>query len=53
MTTPHLCQVTYIWTDEGWLFLAVVIDLFRRQVAGGSLQKTMRRGTVIDALRMA
>ena len=53
MTTPHLCQVTYIWTAEGWLFLAVVIDLCRRQVLGRSLQESMTRGTVIDALRMA
>jgi putative transposase len=45
--------ITYIWTDEGWLFLAVVIDLFSRQVLGWSLQKTMTRDIVIDALRMA
>jgi transposase InsO family protein len=45
--------ITYIATDEGWLFLAVVIDLFSRQVVGWSLQETMTRGIVIDALRMA
>ena len=27
-------DITYIWTDEGWLYLAVVIDLFNRQVVG-------------------
>ncbi len=46
-------DITYIATDEGWLFLAVVIDLFSRQVVGWSLQETMTRGIVIDALRMA
>lgn len=46
-------DITYIATDEGWLFLAVVIDLYSRQVVGWSLQETMRRGIVIDALRMA
>ena len=45
-------DITYISTDEGWLFLAVVIDLFSRQVVGWSLQETMTRGIVIDALRM-
>lgn len=46
-------DITYIATDEGWLFLAVVIDLYSRQVVGWSLQETMTRGIVIDALRMA
>lgn len=46
-------DITYIATDEGWLFLAVVIDLFSRQVVGWSLQETMTRSIVIDALRMA
>jgi len=46
-------DITYIATDEGWLFLAVVIDLYSRHVVGWSLQETMTRGIVIDALRMA
>lgn len=46
-------DITYIATDEGWLFLAVVIDLFSRQVVGWSLQPTMTRDIVINALRMA
>jgi putative transposase len=45
--------ITYIHTDEGWLFLAVVIDLFSRQVVGRSLREHMTRDIVIDALRMA
>ena len=46
-------DITYIATDEGWLFLAVVIDLFSRQVVGWSLRQDMARELVIDALRMA
>jgi transposase InsO family protein len=46
-------DITYIQTDEGWLFLAVVIDLFSRQVVGWSLRADMTRDIVIDALRMA
>jgi len=46
-------DITYIATEEGWLFLAVVIDLFSRQVVGWSLRQDMRSELVIDALRMA
>ena len=46
-------DITYIATDEGWLYLAVVIDLFSRQVVGWSLREDMTSDIVIDALRMA
>lgn len=46
-------DITYIATEEGWLYLAVVIDLFSRRVVGWSLQPHMRRSLVIDALEMA
>ena len=46
-------DITYIATDEGWLFLAVVIDLFSRQVRGWSLREDMTSHIVIDAWRMA
>ena len=46
-------DITYIPTEEGWLFLAVVIDLFSRRVVGWSMQPDMRRDLVIDALEMA
>jgi putative transposase len=42
-------DITYIQTDEGWLFLAAVIDLFSRRAVGWSLQPDMRRPLVIDA----
>ena len=44
---------TYIATEEGWLFLAVVIDLFSRRVVGWSMRPDMQRDLVIDALEMA
>lgn len=46
-------DITYIWTTEGWLYLAVVIDLFSRSVVGWSMNKSMTRQLVMDALVMA
>lgn len=46
-------DITYIWTDEGWLYLATIIDLYSRAVIGWSVQSTMTRGLVCDALMMA
>ena len=46
-------DITYIPTDEGWLFLAVVIDLFSRRIVGWSLDDNMRCALVINALKMA
>ena len=46
-------DITYIPTHQGWLFLAVVIDLFSRRVVGWSMQPEMRSHLVIDALEMA
>ena len=51
--TVWVGDITSIATDEGWLFLAVVIDLFSRQVIGWSMREHMTRDIVIDALRMA
>jgi putative transposase len=46
-------DITYVATDEGWLYLAVVIDLFSRQVVGWSMKPHMQTDLVADALRMA
>ena len=46
-------DITYVRTDESWLYLAVVIDLFSRQVVGFAMHERMTRQLVIDALRMA
>lgn len=45
-------DITYIATEEGWLFLSVVIDLFSRKVAGWSMRPDIHRSPVIDALEM-
>lgn len=44
---------TYVWTAEGWLFVAVVLDLYSRRVVGWSMQPTMTAQLVMDALLMA
>jgi putative transposase len=46
-------DITYLWTDEGWLYLAIVLDLFNREVIGWSLKARMKTDIVIDALTMA
>lgn len=46
-------DITYVWTKQGWLFLAVVVDLFSRQVVGWSLDKTMTKELVLSALQQA
>ena len=46
-------DITYLWTDEGWVYLALVIDLFSRQVVGFAMSERMTRQLLIDALRMA
>lgn len=51
--TVYVSDITYIWTSEGWLYLAVVLDLFSRQIVGWSMNSQMDRTLVIDALRMA
>jgi len=40
---------TYVWTGEGWLFVAVVLDLYSRRVVGWSMQPTMTAQLVMDA----
>ena len=46
-------DITYIWTLEGWLYLAIVMDLFSRRVVGWSLSERLERGLALDALGMA
>jgi putative transposase len=49
----YVSDITYLWTQEGWLYLAVVIDLFSRKVVGWSISSRMQAGLVCDALKMA
>lgn len=51
--TAWVADITYIKTYEGWLYLAVVLDLFSRKVIGWSMQPTMTSDLVIKALLMA
>jgi putative transposase len=46
-------DMTYLWTDEGWLYLAIVLDLFNREVIGWSIKARMTADIVMDALTMA
>lgn len=48
-----VADFTYIWSAEGWLFVAVVLDLFSRRVVGWSMNNQMTAQLVIDALLMA
>jgi putative transposase len=53
---PNACwagDITYIWTDEGWLYLAVVLDFFNREVVGWSLKEELSTVLACDALNMA
>lgn len=48
-----VADMTYIWTTEGWLYLAVIIDLFSRRVVGWSMAEHMRTELVLTALKAA
>jgi len=51
--TKWVADTTYIWTAEGWLYLAVVLDLFSRMVVGWSMSATQDAMLVVQALQMA
>jgi Integrase core domain len=48
-----IADFTHVWTAEGWLYLAAVIDLFSRRVVGWSMKSEMSAQLVTDALLMA
>ena len=48
-----VADVTYLWTAEGWLYVAAVVDLVSRRVIGWSMSATMTAQLVTDALVMA
>lgn len=45
-----VADFTYIWTSEGWLYFAAVLDLYSRRIVGWSMQATMTAQLVTDAL---
>lgn len=55
-TAPNqkwVADFTYLWTAEGWLYVAVVLDLYSRRIVGWSMQGRMTAQLVTDALTMA
>jgi len=46
-------DISYVWTREGWLYLAVVIDLFSRRVVGWAIGDRLHRALAVAALRKA
>ena len=56
VATPNAtwtADMTYVWTKEGWLYLAVIMDLCSRRILGSSMRSTLHRSMVLDALRQA
>ena len=46
-------DITFIWTGQGWLYLAVVMDLYSRKIIGWSMSRRIDRRIVVDAMQMA
>jgi transposase InsO family protein len=46
-------DISYVWTLEGWLYLAVVMDLYSRQIVGWAMDKRIQKQLTLDALTMA
>ena len=51
--TAWVTDITYLWTREGWLYLAVILDLFSRRVVGWSMSESITRQLTLDALEAA
>ena len=51
--TVWTTDITYVWTLEGWLYLAIVLDLYSRQIVGWAIDKRMKKQLTLDALAMA
>ena len=51
--TTRVSDVTYLWTNEGWLYLAVTLGLFLRKVAGRGMAERLTTGLVLDCLNAA
>jgi transposase InsO family protein len=46
-------DISYIWTQEGWLYLAIIIDLYSRRVVGWAVSNRLKKDLAIRALKMA
>ena len=51
--TRWTADITYIWTSQGWLYLAVILDLFSRRIVGWAMDQAIDRSLVLSALDMA
>jgi putative transposase len=51
--TRWTADITYIWTTEGWLYLAIILDLFSRRIVGWAMDQKIERSLVLSALEMA
>jgi len=51
--TAWVGDITYVWTAEGWLYLAVLMDLYSRRVVGWAMRDNLDRQLCLDALQMA
>lgn len=51
--TAWVSDITYLWTRQGWLYLAVIVDLYSRKVVGWSLRERMTADLVCEALDAA
>ena len=51
--TRWTADITYIWTGQGWLYLAIILDLFSRRIVGWAMDQTIERTLVLSALNMA
>jgi len=51
--TGWVTDITYLWTLEGWLYLAVILDLFSRRVVGWALNERLERKLALEAMHMA
>jgi putative transposase len=48
-----LSDITYLWTKEGWVFVACMLDLFNREIVGWAIDSHMRKSLIHEALKMA
>ena len=48
-----LSDITYIWTQDGWLYLSAVLDLFNRQIIGWSMDERLHQDLVLQSLHQA
>jgi transposase InsO family protein len=46
-------DISYVWTFEGWLYLAIIMDLYSRQIVGWAMDKRMKKDLTLNALSMA